>query len=398
MSLTLLVDLDDTLLGTQMEAFIRGYIGLLSQHMMPYVDPSRMVPTLMSATQQMVVNRRPDRTLEETFDQAFYPHLGIEKESVRASLEQFYQQIYPQLQPLTFSVPGVEFLFEEALRRGWRVAIATNPLYPRQAILHRLHWAGVRWDQAPVEIVPSYETFHFAKPNPAYFAELLGRLDWPDGQIIMIGDATQEDVTGASEMGIPTFWINPDGQGTPAGLTPTGVGRLSTFLSWLEDHGEAALAPDYNLPSALRATLRATPAFFDHLARTVSAETWTQRPSKDEWCLTEVLCHLRDVEADVNLPRLHKMIDERNPFLAGRDTDRWVEERQYITQDYRQALRAFTAARLEVLSILDGLEPDEWALAARHSIFGPTTLKEIIQIMAGHDRLHIQQANKSFTK
>jgi FMN phosphatase YigB (HAD superfamily) len=166
-TLTLLVDLDDTLLGTQMESFIRGYIGLLSEHMQPYVDPSKMVPSLMAATQQMVLNRRPDRTLEETFDRAFYPQLGIEKASVAGTLEQFYLDIYPRLQPLTFNVPGVEFLLEEARRRSWKVAIATNPLYPLQAILHRLSWAGVRWDQPPVEIVPSYETFHFAKPNPS---------------------------------------------------------------------------------------------------------------------------------------------------------------------------------------------------------------------------------------
>lgn len=395
MTLTLLVDLDDTLLGTQMESFIRGYIGLLSEHMQPYVDPSKMVPSLMAATQQMVLNRRPDRTLEETFDRAFYPQLGIEKASVAGTLEQFYLDIYPRLQPLTFNVPGVEFLLEEARRRSWKVAIATNPLYPLQAILHRLSWAGVRWDQPPVEIVPSYETFHFAKPNPSYFAELLGRLSWPEGPVIMVGDAPREDMFGASQMGIPTFWINPDHLEMTEDCRPTGVGRLATFLSWLEDHPAETHEPDFNLPTALRAILRATPAFFDHLARTVDESTWRTRPSKNEWCLTEIVCHLRDVEVEVNLPRLRKMVDESNPFIAGQDTDIWAEERRYIEQDYIQALKAFTTARLEVLTELDYMDPQDWSRSARHSIFGPTTLHEIIQIMAGHDKLHIQQANRS---
>jgi hypothetical protein len=32
---------------------------------------------------------------------------------------------------------------------------------------------------------------------------------------------------------------------------------------------------------------------------------------------------------------------------------------------------------------------------ARHAIFGPTHLKELVGINAGHDRLHLQQVKKT---
>jgi hypothetical protein len=104
-----------------------------------------------------------------------------------------------------------------------------------------------------------------------------------------------------------------------------------------------------------------------------------------------VLCHLRDVEREVFLPRFTKIIAEENPFIPGIDSDAWAQERQYIFQDGQQALAAFVASRKETLSLIDGLSPEGWQRPARHAIFGPTHLRELASFVADHDRLHIQQ-------
>ena len=54
--------------------------------------------------------------------------------------------------------------------------VATNPIFPRKAILHRLSWAGLAPEQVPFALITDYERFHFAKPNPAFFAEILAQL------------------------------------------------------------------------------------------------------------------------------------------------------------------------------------------------------------------------------
>ena len=61
----------------------------------------------------------------------------------------------------------------------------------------------------------------------------------------------------------------------------------------------------------------------------ISEPSWIKRPSPDAWSLTEIICHLRDVEQEVNLPRLKKIIQENNPFIHGVDSDRWADERDY---------------------------------------------------------------------
>jgi hypothetical protein len=87
---------------------------------------------------------------------------------------------------------------------------------------------------------------------------------------------------------------------------------------------------------------------------------------------------------------LQKIQNSDNPFLAAEITDQWVEERHYSTQDGHQALNEFIAARKETLAFLDGTGVD-WSRTARHSIFGPTNLQEVVNFIAGHDRGHIQQ-------
>jgi hypothetical protein len=55
------------------------------------------------------------------------------------------------------------------------------------------------------------------------------------------------------------------------------------------------------------------------------------------------------------------------------------------------AFQEYLTARLAMLEALKGMSEEEWSRRARHSIFGPTTLLEMIGFMATHDRIHIQQ-------
>jgi len=103
------------------------------------------------------------------------------------------------------------------------------------------------------------------------------------------------------------------------------------------------------------------------------------------------VCHLRDVEREINLPRITKIIQEENPFIAGVDSDTWASEREYNLQDGPKAFDDFVAARIETMEILDNLEETDWSRPVRHAIFGPTNLKEIIHILARHERLHGKQ-------
>lgn len=246
----------------------------------------------------------------------------------------------------------------------------------------------------PFKPVSTYENYHFSKPNSAYYAEVLATLNWPEGPVLMVGDDLNRDILPAHQMGISTYWIRTPGQAPAAGVHPTGQGSLEDLLPWLDDQPDETLRPDWKTPGALLATLLSTPAALDSLCRNLTAEAWQKRPTRDQWCATEVVCHMRDVEREVNLPRVRAVMQESNPFIPGKDTDPWADQRQYIQQDGPRAFQSFISARLQLLELLRKGGLDIWERSARHAILGPTDLAEIIGIIAEHDRLHIRQVRK----
>jgi HAD superfamily hydrolase (TIGR01549 family) len=393
---TLLLDLDDTLLSNKLGTFLPAYFKALASHWSRHAEPDRFVSTLIASTQMMIQNQRPDRTLKEVFEDSFYPALGLNPEDVQTDFNSFYAEVFPTLQTLTRIRERAIELIEYAFDCGYQVVIATNPLFPRTAILQRLEWAQISAQRYPFQLITSYETFHFTKPNPAYYAEILARIGWPVGPVAMIGDDLENDIYPARRLGLAAFWITQNGQFPPDGkYKPSGVGGLADVIPWLESGPPDHLKPDYSSTDSIVATLRATPAALNALTADLSTELFTIRPEPGEWCLAEILCHLRDVEAEVNLPRYQKVIRETDPFLAGMVTDPWADERQYICQDGLSALAEFSHARLEALACLEDLEPEDWRRPARHAIFGPTDLKELTSISAGHDRLHLQQFQRT---
>ena len=391
----LLFDLDDTLLGNEMNNFIPAYLQALAKRMAQVADPVVLIKTLMSATRQMVENPSPDQTLEEKFDTAFYPPLGLVRHEVQLIIDAFYAEDFPDLRGLTQFRPEAVRVVRQLLDRGDQAALATNPLFPRTAILQRLGWAGLPLDEIPFALVPSYETFHFAKPNPAYFAEFLAQLGWPKIPVVMVGNDVESDIGAARQLGLPVFWMTNDGTSAwngQGGVPPHG--GLTDLIPWMDASSTEPLPTNFTNHNALLAVLRSTPAALATLCHPQGSNLG-KRPAVDEWSPSEVLCHLRDVDAEVNLQRLQKVVNERNPFLPGQDTDPWAEARQYCQQDGLQALTDFTQARMQVLKLLDDLPQESWELRARHAIFGPTNLRELVNIIAGHDILHVQQVYRA---
>lgn len=388
----LLLDLDDTLLKNNIDAFLPHYLSAFSRHVADLIDPDRFVKSLLAGTREMVENRQPDCTLKEKFESVFYPIAGLQQGDFQATADLFYTQVFPTLREFTQPIPqAVEFV-NEAVARNCRLVIATNPLFPYTAIHQRLSWAELPAERYPFELISSYETFHFAKPDPAFFAEVMARVGWPEGPAIVVGDDLERDIRPGRSLGLPAFWVVEDRE--PAGderLTPNAWGSLNQFFPWVDMTPQENLEPEYHESESWLAILRATPAALDSFCRLVDVSLWAARPWAEEWSLTEILCHMRDVDQEVNFTRIQQILELENPFLPGQDTDRWAEARRYREQDGSQALRQFIAVRTHIINRLEELDTTGWQRPARHAIFGPTHLRELVSIIASHDRLHLQQ-------
>ena len=391
MSLTLLLDLDDTLLDTNLEAFAPAYFQALAQHLSNRLPPDRMLRALVMGTSAMNESNDPTRTLEEIFDSEFYPRLSISKEELAPALDDFYTNVFPSLAVHTRQRREAAGLIDWAIDCGIRVAIATDPLLPRKATYERIRWAGI--DPERIELISTFENFHFSKTYPAYYAEVLGHLGWPEGPVVMVGNDVTRDLLPAHQLGLTTYLVN-DGSEPGPGFE-AGRGTLTDLRRWLDTVAWFTLEPSFKSREAILAILTATPAALHSLTRSLTDEQWRHEPTSEDWAPNEIICHLRDTEREIYQLQLKLLLERQGAFIPRPDTGIWANEREYLNINGHVALVEFAAARLETLKSLREQTEQMWSRTARHAIFGPTNFLEVIGFIADHDRLHIQQAWKT---
>lgn len=389
MTLTLLLDLDDTLLNTNLHSFVPAYFQALANELAPQITPTLMFRALISGTQKMNESTDFTKTLREVFDEEFYPQIEVERGKLDSAIENFYDNIFPTLQNLTSPKQGAKEFVEWAFTKKFRIAIATDPLLPTKATHHRLRWAGFEPEQ--FEIVSTYENFHFSKTYPAYYAEVLGTMGWSDNPILMVGNDMDRDILPAKKLGLKTFLVDVEPASTSKGEADS-AGSLSDLRLWLESINLTELNPNFKSKDSVLAILSSTPAVLNSMLLNLNSDLWLRKSTEDDWNLIELICHLRDTEREIHSMQLKLFNGHEEPFIPRPDTGVWASQRDYLHEDGRQALQEFNTARKETIDFLQKISNEAWNRKARHAIFGPTNFLEVVGFMADHDRLHIQQA------
>ncbi len=385
---TLLLDLDDTLLNTNQDIFVPAYLRALSTGFDSRLNPTAVAPALLSSTALMNQSEDFSRTLREVFEAAFSPQFGLTSQEFNSHMEEFYSQVFPTLQGITSQNPHTTPFIEWAFAQGFRVLIATDPLLPRAATWHRVRWAGLEPER--FELISTFDDFHFSKTHVAYYAEVLGRVGWPEGPVLMVGNDMERDILPAKQLGLATFFVDVE-PGSTSGPEAGPRGNLQDLRRYLESTDFAMLTPSFKSKESIMAIYMSTPAVFDGWLRNLTPEQWKQKPSASEWTLTELICHLRDTEREIHHMQLRLFNGQDEPFIPRPDTGVWANQRDYFHEDGLTALREFNEARRVNLEFLKTVPEDAWQRKARHAIFGPTNFREIAGFMTDHDRMHIQQ-------
>lgn len=391
MPLTLLLDLDDTLLDTNLPAFMPAYFQMLADHVCGHVPSEKFMRALIGGVNCMNENEDPRKSLQEVFEDYFYPKLGLPKDELQEVLEDFYDREFPRLATHTSRVPGAVELVDWATSAGIRVAIATDPLFPAKGTQHRLRWAG--FDPEQFELVSSFEDFHFTKSHPAYYAEVLATLGWQDRPVLMAGNDVQRDILPAQRLGLKTFLVGSETASPPDGTA--GSGSLADLRRWLESADPSALEPDFKSRAGALAILSSTPAVLPKFLSALTSDDCRCEPTRDDWAMNEIVCHLRDTEREVHALQIDAMLEKDDAFIPRPDTAVWASERNYLDEDVFAAVDEFSAARVALLNRIKDLPAEIWNRKVRHAIFGPSNFTEVVGFAADHDRLHLQQVSNT---
>ncbi len=196
-------DLDGTLLPMDSKVFIRSYMKELALYMEEILPQDKLVPLIWDATETMIGDPDGSCTNEQVFTERLLSQAGLKKEEIWPIFDKFYSERFPRLKQQVQPSPRSRKVLETALDRGYRVAVATNPVFPGVAIRERMRWAQV---EDLVEWVSVYEETHFCKPNPDYYREVAAAMGVSPEECAMIGNDVQEDLV-AGTIGMKTYLV-----------------------------------------------------------------------------------------------------------------------------------------------------------------------------------------------
>lgn len=226
----ILFDLDGTLLPLDLEVFVHKYFESLVPFFAHKVEPKLFIKELKKATEAMI-NNTGTLSNEEVFMEKFLPAVEKGKEEMYPMFEEFYLTKFPQLKEYAGHSALAEQIVGQVVTKGYKVALATNPIFPEMATRHRMEWAGVA--QIDWDLVTTYENSGFSKPNPKYFSEVCSKLDVLPQECLMVGNDVQEDLV-AGTIGMQTYLVTDHliDRGTP-NYQPDYRGSLQEFYEFI---------------------------------------------------------------------------------------------------------------------------------------------------------------------
>ena len=204
MTKAILFDLDGTLLPMDQEVFVRDYLGRMAAFLAPHgYDPQSLIKAVWAGTGAMVKNDGKALN-EDVFWYVFNSILGRDATQDLALFEEFYRTEFQKAKDSCGFNPAAVEAIRQIKDMGYRLILATNPLFPAIATYSRARWAGLNPED--FELITTYENSRFCKPNPDYYREILGKIALDGSQCLMVGNDVGEDMV-AQKLGMKTFLL-----------------------------------------------------------------------------------------------------------------------------------------------------------------------------------------------
>ncbi len=231
---TILFDLDGTLLPMDQDIFIKTYFSKLAKKLAPYgYEPEKLIKNVWNGTKSMIMNtgETPNeevfwRIFREIYGESVIEHIPV--------FEEFYKNEFQEAKSSCgFNILAAETI-EYIKSLGFRVALATNPVFPAIATESRIQWAGLKPED--FEFYTTYENSSYCKPNPKYYLEVIKKLGVEPEECLMVGNDVNDDMV-AKKLGMKVFLLtdclinadNKDISEYPNG----GFGELKEYVNQL---------------------------------------------------------------------------------------------------------------------------------------------------------------------
>ena len=141
---------------------------------------------------------------EERFWETFSATYGADMKKDIAVFDEFYRNEFTGVKEVCGYHPKAAETVRKLKEKGFRVALATNPLFPQIATQNRIRWAGL--EPEDFEFYTTYETSRYCKPNLSYYEDIVDMLGISPQECLMVGNDVSEDMI-AEKLGMKVFLL-----------------------------------------------------------------------------------------------------------------------------------------------------------------------------------------------
>jgi HAD superfamily hydrolase (TIGR01509 family) len=166
----ILFDMDGTLLPMDNDVFTMAYFKGLCRKLAHYgMEAQALIDAVWTGTKAMVVNE------------------------------------FHEARACTGENPLAKKAVLAARAKAEKVVLATNPLFPLIGQKSRMSWVGLSPED--FDLVTSYESDSYCKPNPEYFRSVCKRIGVAPEECLLIGNDETEDMYAGSLAGMDCYLV-----------------------------------------------------------------------------------------------------------------------------------------------------------------------------------------------
>ncbi len=201
---TILFDLDGTLLPMDQEKFVNVYFKMLAAKLVPYgYEPQQLINAILAGIEAMIKNDGSQLN-EDAFWKRFVDIYGDKVLADKPVFEDFYKNEFQDARSFCGFNPKAEETVRLLKDKGYRVVLATNPLFPSIATESRIRWAGL--EPSEFDLYTTYENTSYCKPNLDYYRDILKRINCRPEECLMVGNDVGEDMV-VEALGMQAFLL-----------------------------------------------------------------------------------------------------------------------------------------------------------------------------------------------
>ncbi|HZJ86894.1 MAG TPA: HAD family hydrolase [Erysipelothrix sp.] len=200
----ILFDLDGTLMPTTNEDFEKVYLHSLAETLSEHLEPKFLLTSMWEALEIMVLDSS-DATNEAVFYDAFEKRVGEDVfDTIEPMFEAYYLNEFEILKNVLDDNTKMAQTVKKLKDKGYRLIIATNPMFPEVAVTQRVLFSGL--DPDDFDFMSNFTLHTQTKPNLGYYKEVLELNSLNGQECLMVGNDMEEDMI-AKDLGMDAWLI-----------------------------------------------------------------------------------------------------------------------------------------------------------------------------------------------